>query len=142
MHPVSNMSKPIPPIRKYMSMTPHTIGIDQTLAHAHTVMRTHGIRHLPVLDGGNLIGLLSIRDLHLVEGLRDVDPESVSVEEAMSTEVYAVSPDAPLDEVVDRMAESKYGCAVVMQNHHVVGVFTTVDVCSALSELLHGRLAR
>lgn len=136
------MSKPIPPIRKYMSMNPHTLGIDQTLAHAHEVMRTHRVRHLPILDGGSLVGLLSIRDLQLIEGLRDVNPEEVSVEEAMSSEVYAVSPDTPLDEVVESMAENKYGCAVVMQNHHVVGVFTTVDACSALAELLHGRLAR
>jgi acetoin utilization protein AcuB len=136
------MSKPIPPIRKYMSTNLHTIGADQTVAQAHTVMRQHGIRHLPVLSGGALIGLVSIRDLHLIETLRDVDPHSVFVEEAMSTEVYTVSPDAPLDEVVDAMAEHKYGCAVVVQKHHVVGLFTTVDVCSALSELLHGRLAR
>lgn len=124
-----------------MSKNPHTIGIDQTIAHAHEVMRTHHIRHLPVLDGGTLIGLLSLRDLLVIENLRDIDPHAVSVEEAMSSEVYAVSPDAPLDEVVDVMTEHKYGCAVVMQDRHVVGVFTTIDACSALSELLHLRLA-
>lgn len=142
MHLYGGMTKPIPFIHKYMSTSPHTIGLDQTVANAHAVMRTHGIRHLPVLEGGALVGLVSQRDLHLIESLRDVDPNVVTVEEAMSTEVYAVSPDAPLDEVVDAMAEHKYGCAVVMQNRRVVGLFTTVDVCSALSELLHGRLAR
>ena len=134
------MSKPIPAIRKYMTTSPHSIGPDQTLALAHQLMRKHAIRHLPVLSGGKLVGILTLRDLHLVETLRDVDPEKVIVEEAMTTDVYVVSPEAPLDEVADEMAERKYGCAVIVQNEHVVGVFTTVDACMALSELLRGRL--
>jgi acetoin utilization protein AcuB len=40
------------------------------------------------------------------------------------------------------MAEHKYGCVVVMQNEKVVGIFTTVDVCRAFAEMLHGRLAK
>ena len=66
----------------------------------------------------------------------------VSVEEAMNTSVYAVGPDAPLDEVAGEMAGHKYGSAVVLQNGKVVGIFTTVDACRALQELLHGRLAK
>ena len=135
------MTKPIPKIQKYMTTSPHSIGREQTLAHAHKVMRQHSIRHLPVLDGGVLVGLLSLRDAHLIETLKDVDPNQVTVEDAMTTEVYQVSPEAPLDEVAATMAEHKYGCAVVQQNHHVVGVFTTVDVCRALAELLRSRLS-
>lgn len=134
------MSKAIPTIQKYMTTTPHTIGAEQTLQKAHEIQRKLEIRHLPVLRGGKLVGLVSQRDLALVETLRDVDPERVLVEDAMSTEVYIVSPDAPIDEVVSEMAERKYGCAVVMQNNHVVGIFTTVDVCRAFSQLLHTRL--
>jgi len=51
-------------IQKYMTRALHTIGQEQTLDVAHTVMRQHGIRHLPVLEGGKLVGLLSQRDLH------------------------------------------------------------------------------
>jgi acetoin utilization protein AcuB len=61
-----------PTIQKYMTPTPHTIGQEQTLQVAHDVMREHGVRHLPVLEGGKLVGLLSQRDLHLVETLREV----------------------------------------------------------------------
>lgn len=106
------------------------------------MMRDHQFRHLPVLNGGVLVGMLTDRDLHLIETLRDVDPQRVIVEEAMSSNPYAVAPDAPLDEVVAEMAERKYGSAVVMQNNKVVGVLTTVDVCRALAELLRGRLAK
>ena len=60
----------------------------------------------------------------------------------MSTSVYAVTPETKLDEVLMEMAEHKYGCAVVIQNGHVVGVFTTIDVCRAFAELLQTRLAK
>jgi acetoin utilization protein AcuB len=137
----SGMTKPIPKIKAFMTCHPHSIGRDQPLARAHGFLREHKIRHLPVLDGGKLVGVLTDRDLHLIETLRDVDPTLVLVDEAMTTEVFAVSPDAPLDEVAKEMAEHKYGCAVVLQNEHVVGIFTTVDACRALYELLETRLA-
>lgn len=136
------MSKPIPSIQKYMTTSPHSIGVDQSLARAHQAMRDNAIRHLPVLSGGRLVGILTDRDLGLVESLKDVDPTKVTVEDAMSTSVYAVAPDAPLDEVAATMAEHRYGSAIVMQNGKVVGIFTTVDACRALSELLHTRLAK
>lgn len=136
------MSKAIPTIQKYMTTSPHSIGIDQTLTHAHQMMREHHIRHLPVLSGGQLVGMLTDRDLRFIETLKDVDPTEVKVEEAMSSEVYSVSPDSQLDDVVSEMAQHKYGSAVIMQNHKVVGIFTTVDVCKAFAELLHTRLAK
>ena len=90
----------IPQIKAYMTTTPHTIGVEQTMAHAHAVMREHHLRHLPVLKDSRLVGVLSDRDLHMVETLRDVDPQTMRVEEAMTQDVYTVTPDAPLDEVV------------------------------------------
>jgi acetoin utilization protein AcuB len=136
------MSKPIPSVQRFMTTSPHSIGKEQTLERAHEVMRTHRIRHLPVLEGGKLVGIVTERDLHLVETLRDVDPRNVIVEEAMSTHVYAVDPDAPLDAVAQTLAEHKYGSAVVIQNGKVVGIFTTNDACRALADLLHSRLAK
>jgi acetoin utilization protein AcuB len=138
----NEMSKAIPQIMKYMTTTPHSIGPDQTLATAHKMMQQHRFRHLPVLVGGKLVGMLTDRDLHLIETLRDVDPEKVKVEEAMSTSPFSVAPDAPLDEVAATMAEHKYGSAVVVQNNKVVGVFTTVDACQALADLLRTRLTK
>lgn len=134
------MSKPIPKVQKYMTTSPHTVRPDLTLSEAAEVMRTHNIRHLPVLHANALVGLLSIRDIHLIETLKDVDPSKVKVEDAMTQEVYVVSPDSPLDEVVDEMAAKKYGSAIVEQNGKVVGIFTVIDALQALSELLSTRL--
>jgi len=136
------MTKPIPTIQRHMTTAPHSIGVDQTLAVAHSMMQEHHIRHLPVLTAGKLVGMLTDRDLRLVESLKDVDIKKVTVEEAMSSFVYSVDPDTLLDEVVRTMAEHKYGSAVVLQNGKVVGIFTTVDACRTLGELLHSRLAK
>lgn len=135
------MSKPIPTVQKYMSTSPLTIRPDLTLSAADKLMHDHGIRHLPVLDGGRLMGLLSQRDIRLVETLKDVDPKVVKAEEAMSQDIYEITPDTPLDEVASSMASHKYGSAIVVQNGKVVGIFTTVDALKALSDLLHTRLA-
>jgi acetoin utilization protein AcuB len=122
-------------IRDFMSPTPHSIGRHQPLAVAHERMRASGIRHLPVLEGGKLVGLLSQRDAFFIETLRDVDPASVPVEDAMSVDVYITSPDAPLSDVAATMAEHKYGCAVVMDGAHLTGIFTTVDALIALARI-------
>lgn len=136
------MSRHIPPISKYMTRIPHTIGRDQTLTAAHHMMREHRIRHLPVLSGGRLVGLLSERDLALIETLHSVDPDLTLAEEAMTQAPYTVSPDSPLDEVAATMAEQRYGSAVVMDHDKIVGVFTTTDALQALVELLRPHPSR
>jgi acetoin utilization protein AcuB len=136
------MAKPRPEIQKHMTPSPHSIGAEQSLARARAMMQEHRIRHLPVLHGGRLVGMISDRDVHLVESLKDVDPRLITVFDAMAQTVYAVAPETPLDEVAQQMAEHKYGSAVVMQNQKVVGIFTTVDACHTLAELLRSQLAK
>lgn len=134
------MTKSIPHIKKYMTTNVQTIGDEQPMSVAHQMMREQHIRHLPVLHQGKLIGVVSDRDLRLIETLQDVDPSKIAVSEAMTADVYTVSPDASLDEVVGAMAASKHGSAVVVDHGHVVGIFTTVDACSAFADLLSTRL--
>ncbi len=135
------MSKTIPHIKKYMTTDVQTIGDEQPMSVAHRLMREQHIRHLPVLHQGKVVGVVSDRDLRLVETLSDVDPTKVAVSEAMTPDPYIVTPEASLDEVVSTMAAKKYGSAVVSDHGHVVGIFTTVDACSAFAELLTTRLA-
>ena len=132
--------KSIPTIQKYMTMVPRTIGIDQPIARAQEVMSELQIRHLPVLDGGRLVGIVSDRDVNLLLGFRDADPEKMTVQDACTEDPYFTTPEAPLDEVAALMAEKKYGCALVVDHGKLVGVFTQIDALSALSDLLKTRL--
>lgn len=124
------------PVRNYMTRSPLTIGPRQTLDEAHRLMRANRIRHLPVLDQGKLVGIVSQRDLMLIESLPDVSPAEVPVEDAMTTEVLSVTASTPLATVVRQMADRRRGSAVVISRAAVVGVFTTVDACRTLARLL------
>lgn len=123
-------------VQQFMTKSPHTVEHDQPLAVAHRLMRDNDIRHLPVLRDRALVGILSQRDLHLIESLKDVDPNQVLVSEAMSAEVYTVGPRASIRKIASEMATHKYGSAVVMEHEQVVGVFTTVDALRVLYGLL------
>jgi acetoin utilization protein AcuB len=123
-------------VERFMTRTPHTIGRDQTLATAHRLMRTHDLRHLPVLEGGALVGVVSQRDLFLLESLTGVDLETVPVAEAMTMDVEVVDPRTPLQEVATIMARKKIGSIIVAQGKRIVGIFTVTDALRALALLL------
>ncbi len=132
--------KAIPTIQKYMTYVPKSIGFDQSIAQAREFMKKLHIRHLPVLNGGQLVGILTDRDVNLVLQFKDVDPNTMTVEEAYTPDPYFTEPTAKLDAVVSEMAEKKYGCALVVDNHKLVGIFTEIDAYRALSDLLETRL--
>jgi len=126
----------MPPISRYMTPQPWTIERGATMTEAHRLMRTHLIRHLPVMEGDQLVGLVSERDLHLIETLPDADPDEVKVDEAMADVVFVAAPGDDVAEVVDRMAAQKLGSVVVMQDRRVAGIFTSIDALQVLSNLL------
>ena len=126
--------KQIPRIEKYMTTTPHSVGFDIPLETAANLMRDHQIRHLPVKDGGKLVGIITDRDIKLASSF--ASDGKMTVEDVMTPDPYTVSPHAQLDEVALEMAEHKYGAAIVMDNGKVVGIFTSVDGLRILGELL------
>ncbi len=129
-----------PLVMKYwMTPSPHSIGRDQPLSVAHRIMREHGLRHLPVLDGGRLVGIISQRDLYFIESIKGVEMEADRVEDGMNQDVYCVTPDTRLEEVIVEMAEHKYGCVVVMEGTKLAGVFTTTDALELFADRLKKR---
>lgn len=122
-------------IEKFMTPTVHSIRSGASVAEARVAMEEHGVRHLPVLDGGQLVGMVSERDLAIVAGIRGLNADALPVEEAMSGDVLAVTPEEPLAGVAARMAERRAGSAVVVRGERVLGIFTTTDALRALSTL-------
>ncbi len=127
--------KKMPQVREYMTRAPHTIPAETTLRGAQTLMREYGIRHLPVKKGNKLVGILSESLLKVALSLPQVD--SLLVEDAMIPDPTCVPPDTELDVVAAQMAEEKYGCTLVLEESgQLVGIFTTVDACRALRQVL------
>jgi len=129
-----------PSICRYMTSSPVTVGPLETVAAARQLMRAHRIRHLPVVAGRHLIGIVSERDLQLLERFHPVEPndDDFTVEDAMTRDVFAVPDDMPLGDVVATMAAHKYSSAVVTSGDTVVGIFTTVDALRSIHTLLDG----
>lgn len=123
-------------IRDYMTPAPRTIGFDQSLEQANLTMRELKVRHLPVLKGGKLIGIVSDRDISLLLTFAEQDALNIHVEEALAPDLYFTTPNAPLSEVVDAMAKKKFGSAIVMDGSKLVGIFTAIDALHALSKIL------
>ena len=128
-------------VRAFMTVSPFTIGVDQPLKTAHALMRRHHIRHLPVLRGGALVGMVSERDLELLEVMPGVDARAITVEEAMAGMPYTIDVDSSLEWLATDMCQRRADAAVVTEHGRVAGVFTTVDALRALEELL-GRARR
>lgn len=123
-------------IEDHMTPAPHSIGAEQTIATALQIMNDHDVRHLPVLHGGVLVGVVTERDIKLLEAFEELDVDEVTVEDAMTSSPFTVLPETPLREVVERMAADKYGSALVARHDHVLGIFTTVDACRVLADML------
>lgn len=118
-----------------MTGQPWTIGSQRSIAEASDLMRAHRIRHLPVVDDGKLVGLVSERDLHLYASIGGARSERVR--DAMTEPVFTVTPGQEVDEVARVMGARKLGSAVVVSSTGVVeGIFTAIDACNALVEVL------
>jgi acetoin utilization protein AcuB len=109
---------------------------EESVITAYERMLQHDVRHLPVLRGEKLVGLLFKSDLKLVEALSREVLRPVQVQSVMVTEYYTVAPDEALDVAAREMSKRKWGSALVIDQGKVVGVFTTTDALRALSDSL------
>ena len=128
-------SKSMPLIGKVMTPMPHPIGHDIPIKKAMELMREFRIRHLPVLDASRLVGVITDRDIKLASSFQGLG--ELRVDDVMTPDPYTVNPEAPLDVVVTKMAEHKYGCAIIVQdNGKVVGILTENDGLRLLADTL------
>ncbi len=121
-----------------MTAFPYSIDIDAPIERAKTFMLEHSIRHLPVTDKDELVGLLTDRDIKLYLG-PDLDYPDVSetkVRDVYQDKPYVVDLNEPLDNVLIRMANRHIGSALVTKDGKLVGVFTGMDACRGFAEYL------
>lgn len=122
------------PIEKYMTASPHTINAEQNLKFASELMKDINVRHLPVLKAGELIGILSDRDIRFIESFEHLDPSKIYVEEACTEDPYSVQEEAPTEDVCKEMRDKKIGSVLIKSGHKLVGIFTWIDALDILSK--------
>ena len=123
-------------VRDCMTKKVETVGPNDALVTAEDVMRLGRIRHMPVVDEGELVGLVSQRDLFhsaLVKALgfgthaTQKARETMLVKEAMTSDVTTTTPDTPLADAARLMLDRKIGCLPVVENKKLVGILTEAD---------------
>ena len=116
-----------PPVEQVMTREPVSVPFEASPGDAMTAMLKEEVRHLLVLDGERLVGLLSERDLR-----RCARPQSMEIQcagEIATREVSVVRPDEKLSTAAFRMARKKIGALVVRSGEGPpVGIVTTADV--------------
>ena len=133
--------------RDLMTPDPVTATPEASVAEVWDIMRELEIRHVPVVEGGVLVGMLSDRDLSrldigrllTVEGAEALRLElSTPVVKVMSSDVIAVNPETELGEIVDLLIEHRFGALPVVHpdTRELVGIVSYIDVLRGLQDSL------
>ncbi|MGH8056177.1 MAG: CBS domain-containing protein [Candidatus Entotheonellia bacterium] len=128
-------------IREIMTTPVSTLGRNDTLDLADDLMRMGRIRHLPVLDEGRVVGVVSQRDLFrsalavaLGYGERAQRNllKTLTVKMVMHEPAVTIAPDATVKEATRLMLEHKIGSLPVVEGHTLIGIVTETDILRAV----------
>ena len=119
-----------------MTKDPLTVTPNETVGQADEIMNTNNIRQLPVVEGKDLVGIITDRDIRsFLSGSLLKSPEArekalnTEIGEIMTTEPITVSPEDDLQEAVELLIDEKFGgIPVVEESEGLVGIVTYVDV--------------
>jgi predicted transcriptional regulator len=124
-------------VKEIMVKEVATLDVNDELSLANDIMRLGRIRHLPVVDGPRLAGIISERDLFrtsLAQALGYATKDTrnlmkkLRIKDIMVKEVATVSPEDPVCHAVRLMVEKKIGCLPVVEKDRLVGLITETDV--------------
>jgi CBS domain-containing protein len=125
-----------PRVATVMTSDPHTVAPDASFEEASALCGTLGVRHLPVVEQGRLVGLLSDRDLRAAAG--DGRPGETPVRELMSTEVITVSPNDGVAQAARLLVSNRFSSVPVVTAGRLVGLVTVVDLLVFAMRALEG----
>ena len=129
-------------VGKRMTRNPKTVSPDDPLSFAAAILRENRFHHLPVVQGGRLVGILSDADLRNAS-FTAIPKEGEGgaagdrpVREAMRTEVWSVTPDDSVEDALLILTREKFGALPVLSGDHLVGIITRADLLNAFVDLL------
>ena len=124
-----------------MTRTPVTLAPSDTARRAQEVMLEHGVHHLPVVDHGRFVGLLSTNDLHRIalgDPYRD-DPEVVArdlelfpLQEVMAEDVVTLQKHATVRDAADELTKGGFHALPILDGQALVGILTSTDLVAYL----------
>lgn len=132
-------------VKEVMTCHLQTLDLSDDLDLADMIMRLEGIRHLPVVHEGRLVGIISHRDVlrAQVSSLAEVDAETrrelsmrVKVSELLRGPVVTIGPESSLLEAAELMREHRFGSLPVLEGEELIGILTETDLIRVLVGLL------
>lgn len=135
------MTKTIPSLASVLTPFPYHIESSAPVKEAEALMKEHNIRHLIVMEDGDIYGVLSDRELQHHGSLYGMDKNSeLSVNDICTNNIIVADLHDPLDKVLDVMAEKQLGCIVALREGELAGIFTTTDACKHYARYLREQL--
>lgn len=131
-------------VRDWMTPKPMTISPSSPLRDAYWLMIENKVRRLPVMEGTQLVGIITLEDLRRAEPPTGIGLDLVQITEALSritvrqlmtTDLKTIAIDAPLIDAAHMMLEHKVSALPVMEGNQLVGIITESDIFQAFVEL-------
>jgi len=121
-------------VKEMMRRPVTVVSVEATIGEAYQLLRDRGFRHLPVVDGGRLVGVLTDRDLRLATSSFSEKPHAATdpVSATMSSPPLTADPLDPVEDAARIMREHKIGCLPVVDGGELVGILTGMDLLDAL----------
>src|ERR1019366_2926004 len=121
-------------VRDIMRSPAVAISADTMLQDAYRTMQERGIRHLPVVEGEKLVGVITDRDLRLATSALAPSPfpPGSRVSEVMTLEPLTADASDPVEDAARTMRERKIGCLPILDDGRVIGIVTGLDLLDAL----------
>jgi len=135
-------------VRKWMTADPKTIKEDDFVRTAVMLVLEHRIRHLPVVRGESLVGIISDRDLKrampsVVAGATAEEYQAfmdeTPIEQVMTASPITCTPDTDLVDLLREFCQHKVGAIPVVEGERVVGIVTQTDMMQAFLKVLEGQ---
>jgi CBS domain-containing protein len=127
-------------VKQLMTSDPCAIDVDKSVAYAAKMMRDEDVGLAPIVEGDQLVGTVTDRDIVLRVIAEGKNPESTMVREIASTNLVTVEPEQDLDEALGLMAKHQVRRLPVVEGRRLVGVVAQADVARQADDARTGGL--
>jgi CBS domain-containing protein len=127
-------------VKQLMTPDPCSIDVDKSVAYAAKMMRDEDVGLAPIVEGDQLVGTVTDRDIVLRVIAEGKNPESTMVREIASTDLVTVEPEEELDEALSLMAKHQVRRLPVVEGRRLVGVVAQADVARQADDARTGEL--